>query len=86
MNEKIKENRLGNLYGFTGGSFAGQVYDTDGVSPTINCAEGGGRQPHIIVDDFYKNRVSRAYKDYSPSIRSERSGLKVVEQNDKRSD
>lgn len=32
-----------------------------------------------IVDDTYKNRPVRVYSNYSPSIRSERSGFKVLE-------
>lgn len=34
----------------------------------------------IIIDDMYKNRDVRLYDQYSPSLRSERSGLKVVDQ------
>lgn len=29
----------------------GRVYDTDGISPTINTAGGGNRQPMIVVGD-----------------------------------
>lgn len=42
------EKKIGNLYGFQGGTFAGNVYGTDGVSPTILTCGGGGRQPHIV--------------------------------------
>ena len=35
-----------------------------------------------IVDDMYKNRPERFYEDKSPTLRSERSGLKVVVQKD----
>lgn len=31
-----------------------------------------------IIDDLYAQRQIRIYKDYAPSLRSERSGLKVV--------
>lgn len=40
--------RLGNIYGFTGGSFAGMVYSTEGLCPTINCMGGGNREPMIM--------------------------------------
>ena len=30
-----------------------------------------------IIEDFYKSRDIRVYKDYAPCLRSERSGLKV---------
>jgi DNA (cytosine-5)-methyltransferase 1 len=32
-----------------------------------------------IIDDTYKSRDERVYENYSPSIRSQRSGLKVVD-------
>lgn len=40
--------RLGNIYGFTGGSFAGNVYDIEGLCPNINTVGGGNRQPMIL--------------------------------------
>lgn len=43
------EIRLGNLFGATGGSFAGMVYDQKGLCPALNTMGGGGRQPHIVV-------------------------------------
>ena len=33
----------------------------------------------IIIDRLYANRKPRVYKDYAPALRSERSGLEVVE-------
>ena len=54
-----------------------RVYDSDGVSPTINTCQGGGRQPKNI-DDTYKNRAARE-SELSPTLRSGRSGLKVAE-------
>jgi len=40
--------RIGNLYGFTGGSFSGMVYGAIGLSPSINTAGGGNRMPIIL--------------------------------------
>lgn len=40
--------KLGNIYGATGGSYAGNVYDKNYCSPTINTGGGGNRQPMII--------------------------------------
>lgn len=40
--------RLGSIFGFTGGSFAGLVYDPKGVAPTVNTAQGGLRMPLIL--------------------------------------
>lgn len=47
MND-IRCKRLFNIYGFTGGSFAGNVYDTEGVCPALNVMGGGNRQPIIL--------------------------------------
>ena len=33
----------------------------------------------VIIEDFYKNRDERVYEGVAPTIRSERSGLKVAE-------
>jgi len=40
---------LGNIYGFTGGSYAGNVYSSRGLCPSINTAGGGNREPIIVV-------------------------------------
>lgn len=32
--------KIGNLYGYTGGSFPGMIYSTIGICPTINCMGG----------------------------------------------
>ena len=40
--------RLGSLFGHDGGSFAGLVYNPQGIAPTINTAQGGLRMPLII--------------------------------------
>ena len=45
----MKIDKAGNIYGFTGGSFAGMVYFKDGLCPAINTAGGGNREPMIVV-------------------------------------
>ena len=42
------EVRLGNIFGFTGGNYAGNVYDKYHLSPTLNTMQGGCKQPMII--------------------------------------
>ena len=49
MSEKIE--RLFNIYGFSGGSFAGNVYGIEGIAPTLNCAGGGNRMPLILIEN-----------------------------------
>ena len=40
---------LGNIYGEKCGTgFAGNVFDSNGIAPTITNMQGGGRQPMII--------------------------------------
>lgn len=46
--KKIELIRIGNIYGFTGGSFAGNVYITNGLAPAINTAGGGNRMPIVL--------------------------------------
>jgi site-specific DNA-cytosine methylase len=55
-----------------------RVYDKEGISPTLNCMQGGNLQP-MIIEDFYKNREPRVYDETAPTIRAEREGLKVIE-------
>lgn len=55
-----------------------RIYDRDGIPPTLTTMEGGNRQPKII-DDTYANREPREYSEACPTLRSERSGLKVAE-------
>lgn len=77
--------QIGNIYPDTEkfkNRTMGRVYSDEGLSPTINCCGGGDREPKII-DDTYANRDPRIYAEHSPTIRSEREGLKVLEQNDK---
>ena len=40
--------KLGNIYGFIGGNFAGNVYSTKGIAPVLNTMQGGNKQPMII--------------------------------------
>ena len=55
-----------------------RVYSKDGISPTLQTLQGGNRQPKIL-EDFYSNRDVREYTDFSPTLRSERNGLKVTD-------
>lgn len=56
----------GNLYPNSGDPQAGRVYQSDGLSPSLDTCSGGNRMPKIIE-----------YEEYSPTLRAERSGLKV---------
>ncbi len=45
----VVERRLGNIYGFDGGNYAGNVYDKENLSPTIRTFQGGNQQPMIVA-------------------------------------
>lgn len=51
----------------------------NGNTSSTHCGTFGIVEP-IIVDDIYNNREPREYGDTAPTLRSERQGLKVVEQ------
>ena len=51
QNERTqKEKKIGNIYGFTGGNYAGNVYDKDYICSTLSTMQGTNRQP-IIVEE-----------------------------------
>lgn len=66
--------QVGNLYPDTPrfkNRTTGRVYDAEGISPTINTCQGGGKIPMIVVyedrqDDMFKQQggggYNRAYK------------------------
>lgn len=58
MND-LKLNRLFNIYGHTGGNYAGNVYDQNGLCPTILIMSGGNRQPMIVVNKETRKRIRR---------------------------
>lgn len=63
----------------------GRVYDSKGLSPTLSTMQGGDRQPKVVVksniciDDTqgFEDKP-RIYESCSPSLRSQRSGLKTI--------
>ena len=60
MNEDKKAIRIGNIYGDFGTGFAGNVWDENGISPSLMTMQGGGREPMIIeVEDDEKIHSTR---------------------------
>lgn len=56
MNE-IRCNRLFNIYGEDRGTgYAGNVWDVNGLAPTLTTMGGGNREPMVVVDEKEKNR------------------------------
>lgn len=67
----MEEVRLGNIYGATGGNYAGWVYGKDGLCPTINTAGGGNRQPMVIDEENLEQYIvaQRGRDKFNPNHR-----------------
>ena len=52
--EQIRPRRLGNIWGFTGGYFGGNVYDVDWISPALLIPSGGYRE--VMIRLVYETR------------------------------
>lgn len=62
-------------------SITNRVFGINGISPTLTTASTGGNQEIKILDftnDFKENKI-REYIKFSPTIRSERTGLCTIE-------
>lgn len=47
----MEVSKLGNIYGFDGGNYAGNVYDSENIAPTIRSHSGGNTEPMIVQKD-----------------------------------
>lgn len=60
-----------------------RVYSSEYVAPTLHTCGGGNLEPKVavgtIIEDFYRNREERIYRDASPVIRADRQGLKTID-------
>ena len=61
MSDRIE--RICNIYGFGGGSFAGNVYGIEGIAPTLNCMGGGNRMPLILTEDEREKHGRQEYEE-----------------------
>lgn len=67
--------KLGNIYGFEGGNYAGNVYDIDGIAPALRTCQGGNQQPMIIINDKgFTNKPPMVSEDVSPTLLAESHG------------
>lgn len=66
--------QVGQIYDNPHNSQAGRVYDVDGLAPTLDVAEGGNRQPKVIVGSPKygngKRRMEYKVTDTFPTIRA----------------
>lgn len=47
----LSEIKITNIYGYTGGNYAGNVYATTGLCPTLNTMSGGNRMPFVLIKE-----------------------------------
>ncbi|MDE5938488.1 MAG: hypothetical protein K2H37_05365 [Lachnospiraceae bacterium] len=68
MQKEVKQ--IGNIYGFDGGNYAGNVYAKDGLCPVIRANSGGNTQPMIIVTAPLGGGIANVLQDkiYAGSI------------------
>ena len=74
--KQIAVNQIGNISdssSFGGNPQTGRVYDPEGLSPTLNTMQGGGREPKIIDDQGRKNKKVIP-TDVSPTLRAQSHG------------
>lgn len=69
MIETNIEKRIGNIFGATGGNYAGMVYDKDYLSPALSAMTGGCRQPMIVVGSTQKHTFV-GNGEFSPTLAS----------------
>ena len=55
----MKIDKIGNIYGFTGGSFAGMVYGVNGCAPALNTM-GGGDENHLFSNSNQHNTTQHS--------------------------
>lgn len=56
-------NVVDNKETFGGNPQRGRVYDAEGISPTLNCMQGGGLEPKIVVDTLPKGEIINPLKN-----------------------
>lgn len=67
----MEVKKLGNIYGFTGGNFAGSVWDKEGLSPAISTMQGGGQEPQIIQAVAMRGRGEPGHIEQHLEIRGD---------------
>ena len=63
LNENKTPVRVGNIYNENFGTgYSGNVWDVNGISPTITTTQGGGRVPMILI----KSNTKKGYEEAEP--------------------
>lgn len=89
--EMTTERKLGNLYGYNGGNFAGNIYDKRGLCPALLTMQGGGKQPMVIDDcricamrgrgDGLRQRIEVGEQDVSNALTTAQKDNLLLERN-----
>lgn len=58
-NQVKQIGNINNSTSFGGNPQTGRVYDIEGISPTLNTMQGGGREPKIFIDGKIRKLTSR---------------------------
>lgn len=75
LNAQGKVKQIGQIYPNKHNSQAGRIYDKEGISPTLDVAAGGNRQPKVIVPMRWirteegkeiRREARKSGKDYTP--------------------
>lgn len=60
--KQVAVHQVGNISdngSFGGNPQVGRVYATDGISPTLNTMQGGGREPKVVVPVITPDRINK---------------------------
>ena len=63
---------INNSTSFGGNPQTGRVYDIEGISPTLNTMQGGGREPKVmVIDDQGRRNKKISPKNIVPTLRAQ---------------
>ena len=66
---------INNSHSFGGNPQTGRVYDIDGISPTLNTMQGGGREPKVmVIDDQGRKNKKLSPRYITPTLRAQSNG------------
>lgn len=66
---------INNSASFGGNPQTGRVYDIEGISPTLNTMQGGGREPKVmVIDDQGRKSKKLSPKHIIPTLRAQSHG------------
>lgn len=66
---------ISNSTSFGGNPQTGRVYDIEGISPTLNTMQGGGREPKVmVIDDQGMKNKKLSFKHIAPTLRAQSHG------------